>query len=58
MNKIPFSFYPPGAEHDPYAPYNQDAAYSGEGEDTEGDDYVDPYNQRLDPEDADPEDYE
>ena len=50
MNKIPFSFCPPGAEHDPYAPYNHDAA--------EGDDYIDPYDQLLDPKDADPEDYE
>ena len=52
MNKIPFSFYPPGAEHDPYAPYNQDAA---EGEDTEGDDYVDPYDIHIDVEAADEE---
>ena len=47
MKEIPFSFYPPGAETDPSAPYNDDS------EDDE--DYVDPYDVRIDVDDVDEE---
>ena len=51
MNKLPFSFYPHGAEMDPYAPYNQD-----DEPDTEGDDYVDQYDVRIDVEELEGDD--